>query len=48
MDLSEIKTITQAKQGDKLALLALYNQYLPLFKNYAVNVDINNRMQVKK
>lgn len=32
MDLSEIKTITQAKQGDKLALLALYNQYLPLFK----------------
>ena len=47
MDLSEIKTITQAKQGDKLALLALYNQYLPLFKKLCRNrADYSNVLEV--
>ena len=46
MDLSEIKTITQAKQGDKLALLALYNQYLPLFKKLCRNrADYSNVLE---
>lgn len=47
MDLSEIKTITQAKQGDKLALLALYDQYLPLFKKLCRNrADYSNVLEV--
>ena len=47
MDLSEIKTITQAKQGDKLALLALYNQYLPLFKKLCrYRADYSNVLEV--
>lgn len=35
-ELKEHKLIEKAKQGEQSALLALYEQYMPLFKNYAV------------
>lgn len=47
MNLSEIEIIKQAKQGDKLALLTLYNQYLPLFKKLCRNrADYSNVLEV--
>lgn len=47
MNLSEIEIIKQAKQGDKSALLALYNQYLPLFKKLCRNrADYSNVLEV--
>lgn len=47
MDLSEIKTFKQAKQGDSSALLALYKQYTPLFKKLCRNrADYSNVLEV--
>ena len=45
--LNENETIKKAKQGDKSALLALYEQYTPLFKKlcrkrYFVRRSMNN------
>lgn len=52
MNLSEIEIIKQAKQGDKSALLALYEQYTPLFKklcryraNYCNTLEFDDLLQ---
>ncbi len=46
MDLTEIETIKQAKQGNSSALLALYEQYTPAFKKLCrFRADYSNTLE---